>query len=228
VYAFEPSGDGWTQTTAIQPTDGEAEGGFGAAVAVADGVAVVGAPRETANGRTGAGAAYVVERTSDGWTAPERLVANGGSALSYFGRSVAVAGDLVVVGALAESDPYGEDAGAAYAFERSGDEWTEAAKLLASDGDEGDYFGQNVAADADRVLVGAMFDEDPNGDRAGSAYQFDRGDWAAPTKLVADDGGESDYFGWSAALDGGTAVVGAPQREGPNGSVDGAAYVFEP
>lgn len=101
--------------------------------------------------------------------------------------------------------------------------------FVPQDGDADDEFGWSVDLDGDRALVGAIHDEDPNGNRAGSAYVFghDAGTWAQRSKLVPDDGDPWDRFGNAVAIDAGTAVVGAYNDEDPNGDGAGSAYVFE-
>ena len=97
-------------------------------------------------------------------------------------------------------------------------------KVVASDGAIGDEFGQAVAISGDTALVGARYaDVGANADQ-GAAYVFTRsaGSWTFAAKLTASDGAEGDALGWSVALSGDTALVGAP-----GGNVgDGAAYIF--
>ena len=86
----------------------------------------------------------------------------------------------------------------------------EEAKLLASDGATGDYFGWSVALSGDYALVGAYKDDD-NGSSSGSAYVFVRSgsSWSQQAKLLASDGAADDRFGYSVALSGDYALVGA-------------------
>lgn len=163
-----------------------------------------------------------------------KLAAHDGDPADRFGDSVAVSDDgtTVLVGASEDGDPNGERAGSAYVFERSNETWSPQAKLTAEDGDTRDYFGDAVAVSSDgtTALVGAATDEDPNGERAGSAYVFERsnGEWHQRAKLIPDDGDGDDYFGVSVTIssDGTTALVGAQSDEDPNGDYAGSAYVF--
>ena len=114
-----------------------------------------------------------------------------------------------LVGARFDGD-FGEYSGSAYIYTRTGNSWTEEAKLLPSDGAGNDYFGYSVALDGDTAIMGAYGDDD-NGSQSGSVYIFTRtGEtWAEQTKLLPSDGADVDYFGFSVALDGDTALVGA-------------------
>lgn len=109
---------------------------------------------------------------------------------------------------------------------------SQQAKLAADDGDSEDFFGGVVTLsdDGSTALIGAFDDEDPNGDRAGSAYVFSQsnGSWQQQTKLTADDGDSDDEFGRAVTLsgDGSTALIGARSDEDPNGFFAGSAYVF--
>ena len=192
---------------------------FGFSVAVSGDIAVVGAPWESS------GAAYVYERNAggaDNWGEVKKLTASDGG--NFFGISVAVSGDTILVGAWG----YGVG-GAAYIFQRDQggtDNWGEVKKLTASDAEAGDRFGLSVALSGDTTLVGAHF----NG-AGGAAYIFQRDqggtdNWGEVKKLLASDAQASDNFGWSVAVSGDTAIVGA-FGEGAVGSVTGAAYVYK-
>ena len=153
------------------------------------------------------------------WTASD------GAEGDSFGNSVALDGDTALVGAYRDNDR-GLSSGSAYFFTRSGGLWTQQQKLTASDGAEGDSFGNSVALDGDTALVGAYIDDD-RGSESGSAYFFTRsgGVWTQQQKLTASDGAEGDSFGSSVALDGDTALVGA-YGDDDLGSNSGSAYIF--
>ncbi|MEM6568629.1 MAG: FG-GAP repeat protein, partial [Planctomycetota bacterium] len=137
-----------------------------------------------------------------------------------FGHSIAIDGKVLVAGAP-QDDDLGSASGSAYVFR--GNELE--AKLLASDGEAFDRFGDSVALDGDLVLVGA-----PRHDQSrGAVYVYTRdssGNWYQEARLTAWDAGVADTFGQEVALHDGWAVIGAPwDDDGANGA--GAAYVFE-
>ena len=202
------------QIAKLTASDGVAGDLFGHSVAVDGDTAVVGAYEDESE----KGAAYVLAKDSSGaWSQVAKLTASDGEAGDIFGWSVAVDGDTVVVGARYDDS--------AYVFTKPGTGWataTETAKLTASDGVVGDWFGQSVAVDGDTVVVGASED-----DGSGSAYVFTKAadsvwtDATQTAKLTASDGDDFDEFGKSVAVDGDTAVAGAPNNDGY-----GSAYVF--
>ncbi len=88
--------------------------------------------------------------------------------------------------------------------------WDEIIKKVASDGAVGDSFGVSVAISGDTAIVGAYLDDDA-GSASGSAYVFVRSGttWSQQAKLTALDGAAFDLFGYSVAISGDTAIVGA-------------------
>ena len=88
-------------------------------------------------------------------------------------------------------------------------------------------FGTRVAVSGDTAVIGAILDDDKS-DNTGSAYVFTRSgaSWSQQAKLVAADGAADDVFGWSVALSGNTAVIGAPTSIFMSPGGTGSAYVF--
>jgi len=158
----------------------------------------------------------------------KKLNAADGTAVDFLGFAVAVDGDTVVVGAVADGP------GSAYVFERNAggpDNWGQIKKLTASDAAAGDEFGGAVAIRGNMILVGAAADDD-GGTDSGSAYVFERNaggpdNWGQVKKLTAADAAGNDRFGSAVALGAGTAVVGAPLDDGTVFFDAGSGYVFE-
>ena len=131
-------------------------------------------------------------RSGTTWIQEAYLKASNAGADDRFGRSVAVSGDTVVVGAWQEDgDIYStaaapnnnaNRAGAAYVFVRSGTTWSQEAYLKASNAGAGDNFGYSVAISGDTVVVGAYYEAgdanstaatpNENASNAGAAYIF--------------------------------------------------------
>ena len=152
----------------------------------------------------------------------------------YFGYSVSIDGDTVVIGA----NPYSnDDIGSAYVFRRDtpgnlGSSWSHVVKLTAGDGAVGNRFGYSVSIDGDTVVIGAQGDDD-KGPSSGSAYVFTRdtpgditSDWTQvePKLTAVNDGAADDRFGTSVSISGDTVVIGAYLDDDPTNS--GSAYVF--
>jgi hypothetical protein len=225
VYVFTRTGATWTQQAKLTATDGAASDFFGHAVAVDAGTIVVGAYWDDDKGDY-SGSAYVFTRTGGTWTQQAKLVPADGTADDWFGSSVAVDGDTVVVGAHLDDDK-GIDSGSVYVFVRTGATWTQQAKLTAADGAADDRFGWAVAVDADTIVVGAYGDDDKGID-SGSVYVFTRtgGTWTQQAKLTAPDGAANDYFGRAVAVDAGTIVVGVEYDDDDKGTNSGSVWVL--
>ena len=103
---------------------------------------------------------------------------------------------------------------------------TQQAKITASDAASSDYFGYSVEIYGDYAIVGAYRDDD-DGSNSGSAYIFvrDGTSWSQQAKLTASDAASNDRFGWSVAIYGDYAIVGA-YMDDDDGSASGSAYIF--
>jgi choice-of-anchor B domain-containing protein len=137
--------------------------------------------------------------------------------MNEYGAAVAVSGDALFVG---EPDNT-HTPGLVYVYRRDGNAWAKHSEIRAADGVPGDFFGLSLAADGDRLLVGAS----RTGGESGRVYVFERnGDtWTQTASMEASDDVFEDGFGVSVALSGDVAYVGAP---GQNAGA-GAVYVFQ-
>jgi len=169
AYIFTRSGTTWTQQQKIQASDIQADDLFGASVSISGDTVVVGANGED-TGASNAGAAYIFTRSGTTWTEQQKILASDIQANDFFGWSVSIDGDTVVVGATGE-DTGSSNAGASYIFTRSGTTWTQQQKIQASDKELNDFFGNSVAIDGNTVVVGAHA-EDTGGQEVGAAYIF--------------------------------------------------------
>ncbi len=244
AYVFVRSGGVWSQQAYLKASNTGVDDNFGWAVAICGDTVVVGALGEdsnasgvngdqTNNSATNSGAAYVFVRSGGVWSQQAYLKASNTGANDWFSWSVAVSGDTVVVGALAEdsnatgvngnqANNSASGSGAAYVFVRSGGVWSQQAYLKASNAESDDGFGQSVSVSGDKVVISAWRESSNatgvNGNqadnsllRAGAAYVFVRasGIWSQQAYLKASNSGFADRFGWSVSVSGDTVVVGA-------------------
>ncbi len=228
AYVFLRTGiNSWENGTKLIAADGKAYAMFGQSVALSDNFAIVGANGDDSRGDA-AGAAYVFRRTGpNDWDGGTKLFAPDGQADDWFGGSVALNGDYVIVGARGE-DSRGKYAGAAYVFRRTGaNDWDDVVKFLAPDGQADNFFGKAVALSGNFAIVGA-WGESSRGDYAGAAYVFRRtgaNDWDGGTKLLAPDAQAGDSFGGSVVLSNEYAIVGASGEDSIDDNT-GAVYLF--
>ncbi|MBN1479626.1 choice-of-anchor D domain-containing protein [candidate division KSB1 bacterium] len=221
----------YTSEFKILPDDGAEDDSFGTAVAI-DGVfAIVGAEGDRHSSHK-AGVAYIFQRNTAGdWIQIKTLTAGDTEDRIYFGESVSICSDFVIVGASGD-EPNGTSSGSAYIFARNQggeDNWGQVKKLIPDDGAANDYFGYSVSISGDYAIVGAYWDDD-HGNNSGSSYIFARNqggadNWGQTKKLTAGDGAADDCFGHSVAIHGDHAAAGATYDD-DNGNSSGSAYLF--
>ena len=224
AYVFSREGGAWNQQAKLTASDAAADDWFGSSVSVSGDTVVVGSYLDDDDGNA-SGSAYVFAFEGGAWNQQTKLTAADAAAGDYFGFSVSVSGDTMVVGSALDDDD-GPDSGSAYVFSREGGAWSQQAKLTASDAAADDWFGSSVSVSGDTVVVGSYLDDD-DGNASGSAYVFtlDGGAWNQQTKLTADDAAAGDYFGFSVSVSGDTVVVGTPLDDAAAANV-GSAYVL--
>lgn len=231
AYVFIRSGTTWTWQAFLRASSPYANDKFGFSAALSGDTLVVGAPGEDGLS-SGSGAAYVFVRSGASWAQQAYLKESNPGAGDSFGYSVAISGDMVVVGAYGEdsnatgvngnqSDNSAVDSGAAYVFGRHGTTWGQEAYLKASNTAASDNFGSAVAVSGDKVLVGADLEDssstgvngnqaDNSAANAGAAYLFTRigPNWRQQSYLKATNSEAGDYFAGYIAMSGDTVVIG--------------------
>ena len=170
---------GWTHVAKLTADDGAAYDEFGYSVSIDGDTVVIGANKDRDKG-INSGSAYVFTRATasdlaSGWTQVAKLTADDGAADDYFGSSVSIDGDTVVIGAKCDDDK-GDKSGSAYVFTRAtasdlASGWTQVAKLTDVDGAASDIFGYSVSIGGGTVVIGA-YEDDDKGSNSGSAHVF--------------------------------------------------------
>lgn len=233
VHAFvHTSGNTWMEQARIDSGNGAYEAQFGAAVALWDAWAVVGAPGENVGNNASQGAAYVFARHGAEWTLDARLLGPDGAAGDAFGSAVAVSDTHLLIGAPLHERGGLVDHGAVHVFARDGDDWVLQTTLLpdgiADQFDGGVLFGSALALQGTRALIGAPGARNSGMFNSGAGFVFDRSGavWSQTSRLAATDPAPNDRTGASLALDGDTAVLGAPDDDVDGRSDQGSALVF--
>lgn len=257
AYVFVRNNGVWSQQAYMKASNTGANDLFGYPVGISGDTAVVGAYLEDSaaigingnqmdNSASDAGAAYVFVRSSGVWSQQAYLKASNTGALDWFGVSVAISDDTVVVGAIQEdssatgingnqADNGTSNSGAAYVFVRTAGVWSQQAYLKASNTGAEDMFGFPVAIAGNTLIVGAYHEDSSatgvNGNQAdnnsmdsGAAYLFDRdvdGNWSQEAYLKASNTGTGDTFGVAAAVSGNVIVVGAELEDSNATGING-------
>ena len=226
AYIFHRSGGTWMQQAKLIPPDGAAGDIFGYAVSISGNLAVVGAPSDKDNG-TDTGSTYAFARSGTFWSAQAKLLSPNPDSLNYFGFSVNIDDDYVVVGAPG-NDTFGVFTGAAYIFHRSGSNWIFQKRLFSPHMSAYDYFGYSVSISENSTVVSSVNSGYSGVFTSGSVQIFIRDStaWLFEALLVAPNPDSTDYFGFSVAIYGDYLVVGEPYNTFNNVPQNGSAYVF--
>ena len=204
---------------------------FGRQVAIDGNSAIAGAYREDDAGNFDSGKAYIFNVTSGALVHTlDNPTAYGTGSGDYFGQSVAISGNSAIIGAYREDDAGGSLSGKAYIFNvTSGALVHTLDNPTAYSISQYDYFGQSVAISGNSAIVGAYGEDDADGTDSGKAYIFNVTTGALVHTLDnpnAYDTSENDRFGWSVAISGNSAIVGAYTEADAGGVSSGKAYIF--
>jgi hypothetical protein len=222
----------------LQPAaDRSFKGYFGMDVAIWGNYAVVGAPNADSNTQKSTGCVHVFKKgTSGAWVQVAKMYASDLKAGSYFGSSVAIAGNYIVAGASEWATGTNYSLGKVYVFAKgSGDTWTQQTSFTQPGGGaDGSGFGYYLSisitsAFGPAIIVGAP--SSPGGGNSRGAayvYRFSGGSWNLQQALTPNDLADYDYFGGDVDIDGDYCVVGAPFQYSAeyNTAATGTAYIY--
>jgi WD40 repeat protein len=192
---------------------------FGVSVDISGTMAIVGRSSTATYAPDIPGAAYLIDLKTG--QELRNLSPAGALRSDQFGNSVAISGNIAIVGApafISTNKP-----GSAYLFDVTSGR--ELHKLTASDAAPGDYFGFSVAIDGSTAVVGAHLN-DTAGDQSGAAYIFDVATGQQRFKLTPSNSAEGDRFGGQVAISGNIAIVGASAPFVADNR-PGSAYLFD-
>ena len=220
VYVYVWNGTSYVEVSTLLADDAVVRDFFGYAVALEDNRLIVGAVKRDEGGITDRGKVYVYDWNSSTNTYDEvtTLLANDAVASDFFGSSVALEGNRLIVGARNRDEGGITDRGKVYVYDwnSSTNTYDEVTTLLANDAVTGDFFGSSVALDGNRLVVGAIGRDDGGISNRGKVYVYvwNGTSYVETTTLLASDGVvANDYFGSSVSLDGNRLVVGALSRD---------------
>ncbi len=233
VYVYERDSGGpgaWGEADRLASSSGAAGDRFGCAVDLDGDTALIGAHAvDTHSGGLNAGAAYVFVRQGTTWVEQAELLASDGAPGDRLGGYVALSGGTAIVSAVRHDTSWLIDAGAAYVFVRTGQTWSEQAKLTAGSPQIGDRFGRSVSISGDIVAVGADREDNLGLLDLGVAHMYSRTgtSWTEAARLAPSDPTFAFYFGQGVSVDGDSVVVGSAALDSTMNFKLGAAYVFK-
>lgn len=200
---------------------------FGSTVAIRDDVAVLGhegAKHPTSSTIYWTGAAYVFRRVGGQWTHEATLRPDDANVSVNFAAGIALGDSALFISAPGDPDQ-GYDAGAVYQFVYEGGAWVKKAKIYAKVPSAGAGFGHDLAVDGNTLVIGTA----PRpGHGPCLAYAFERSGstWTQNSALPFASSNTSEDV-CSVALDGTTAIVGAPGLQVGTSYGAGMAFIYK-
>jgi hypothetical protein len=172
AYIFARTGTTWVQQTLLLPAGSGPGDRYGRSVAIDADTVAVASLADDIGANIDQGSVAVFARPASTWTQQAQLIANNGLASDFFGSSVAVSGNTIIVGAKQDDvgTPSLANQGSAYIFTRTGTLWTQREQLVATAGEAGDGFGNSVSMSGNTIVVGASLARNTN---QGDAYMFE-------------------------------------------------------
>jgi len=174
AYIFKRDGIYWIQESKIRANDRATGDEFGRSVSICGNRVAVGARWDDDNG-INSGSTYIFKQDGANWIQEAKLIANDGKEDDYFGISVSIENNYVIIGACYNNDtgmPHWNHSGSTYIFKYENDKWNQMEKLTASDAAANDIFGNSVSISNGIIIVGAYEDDNIKGTDAGSAYIY--------------------------------------------------------
>jgi hypothetical protein len=218
AYVFVRNGTTWTEQAKLNASDPAVLDLFGSKVSVHGDTAVIGAYADDDAG-SASGSAYVFVRDGQTWSQEDKLVASDAAAEHFFGLSVDIYGDTILVGARKSTKA--NLPGAAYIFVRSGGSWSEQAKLTPSSGHNVDLFGVSVSIHGDHAVIGASHES-----AYGAAHRYERSGKTWSEQDVFTGYASTGFFGWDVDISGDKIVIGEPNHDTGSGW-NGKAYIYD-
>ena len=226
AYVFTNNGGTWEEAQKIVSPSPQPSDVFGIGVSISGDYLAIGA--NEVDGRKGA--VYMYLKDANGvWEYVQTLVASDATDDSFFGTSVSISGDQLVVGA------YGMnlEEGAAYVFEKDAQgTWVEVQKLMGNATTEAAQYGWDTDIQSNIIMVSAphIFGFEP-----GEVYFYKKdtnGSWVEDQIVLGNDTVGEDFYGWSVAMHEQQLIVGAPWEDhDANGGDEidraGSAYIFD-
>lgn len=209
AYVFEVHSG--AQIHKLSASDGQWDEFFGSFISVEENRALVG--KERNNG------SYLFDLA----TGQElQILRVSGQAVNYEQRPLALRDGFALIGYPGSRDA-GANSGIVFAF--NAETGQEIWKLRSNDIRPGDRFGKSIATSGGTAVIGAPF-ADATASESGKAYVFDLLSGRQISQIAPSDKTSGDNFGWSVALDGVNAIVGAPGDD-DRGTSSGSVYHYD-
>lgn len=223
AYVFVKTGDEWVMQAKLTAPDLSDSAGFGRSVAISGSLAIVGATSTPNDTGVSTGGAFVFQRQGEQWQFIHRLIPQGAAADDQFGWRVAISNDTALVSSTKHLDASTGMKGKVAVFQLDGAAWTESAPWI-SEASINVGFGTVLALQGNLALVGS-----PGNERV-DVYEKVDSVWERiriVSPPVGDPAVTVGRFGETLAMDGGIAIIGAPQTDVVGEAQTGSAFQYD-
>ena len=232
AYVFTRGASAWSFQQKLEAADGSAGDQFGGAVSIYGDTAFSSARYDDVETYPNAGSVYIFNRVAGNWTQTQKInLASEFDLGNYddFGNAIDCDNQTLVVAAWSYNSPQLNNSGAAFVYVLSGNTWTLQQKLTASDSEESDLFGMDVAIEDDLLVIGARDKDTGPIHNSGGVYVFSRSGttWSEIQEISHPTPGNTDYFGQGIAIDYPNILIGAHRDDTQHGVNAGSAHLFK-
>jgi len=223
AYLYKFDGSNWVLDEKLTPVELDVNSAFGMSSAISDEYLAIGAGLDVEGGIE-SGTVYIYKYDGSAWSMDQIISPSDPMADQYFGKSVDIYNNEIVVGAYRD-DIFGSNSGSSYVFERN-TSWEQTQKLTPPMGQSDNLFGADVSIDGDDILCGTVNYSDGSY-HAGAAFYYHRNNnqWVYQSTIKQPEAVPDARFGVSVSVSDGIGLLGAPYDD-ENGYRSGAAYIY--
>ncbi len=221
VFFYKKNGNLWESMQMVTDPNFHNTEYFGQSVDMDGDKAIAGAPRKCVTNGNYEGGAFVYDyNDANGlWEQEAYLHLDDPERFDYFGYSVGVSGDWIIVGAYETDDDGMSNNGSAFLYHFDGDDWNLEQQILSSDINSGAHFGFSVAIDGDYAIVGTE-----NRDKVYVFKKNDDDEWVEIQILTENN---PQKYGYSIDIKGDHIIVGDESYYNDDWDQLGAAFIYE-
>jgi len=226
---YEYNGTNWVLMQKITDSSPNFNAFFGVSVSISGNYAIIGAYGDDVGPGATTGSASVFEYNGTNWVLMQQIVDATGGPDDWFGSSVSVSDDRVIVGAYKDDDGSFIDEGSASIYEFNGTNWVLMQKVTDNSGVVGAFFGRSVSLSGDYAIIGAPGEDVGGNFDQGSAsiFNFNGTNWLFKQKLFDPGGAPNHQFGASVSISGNLCITGTPGDDVQSTPNQGSATIFQ-
>ncbi len=227
AYIYHYNNGLWEEQQILTASDGSFWDWFGCSVSINGEYAAIGAFGDDISGADN-GAVYLFHLEGTNWIEVQKIIPSDSAPGDYFGWSVSLGNDRLVVGAPRKSSSL-QEVGSVYIFKNNNGVWSEEEKLVPNDVYEWDQFGHSVSINDWQILIGkpqvSSSQLQAYGSGAAYYFTFDGNHWTQAYKLTPDNIGFWDWFGCSVSIKNENPFIGCFAQD-ITGWDNGTAYLY--